>query len=216
MQDIWQHLALVDVIHNYRAPGSVYPDYFLLPSTPKPNLAYYYVTSWLSYLFELETANKVVLSIYILTFPLSFLYLLRSFGRSKWLSLFAFPLTYNAMFAYGFVAFVMGMPLLLAGVGAYRRFMDEPIDAPFSRHGWLSAAAFVLAFFVHAHIYLLMGMLCFTLWILASPRHAVGQGPAHLASHPVPGLFRSVVRGLFHPAHPFHVRHDVWVPRQVL
>ena len=169
MQDVWQHLAIVDVIHNYDAPGSVYPEYFILPSTPKPNLAYYYVTHWLGYLFPLQVANKLVVSLYILMFPCSFLYLLRSFGRSRWLSLFSFPLIYNAMFAYGFVAFLLGMPILLAGTGAYRRFMVSPLDRPFGRHGYLAAGALVLAFFTHAHIFLLLGLLCFVLWILHRP-----------------------------------------------
>ena len=158
MQDVWQHLAIVDVIHNYDAPGSVYPEYFILPSTPKPNLAYYYVTHWLGYLFPLQVANKLVVSLYILMFPCSFLYLLRSFGRSRWLSLFSFPLIYNAMFAYGFVAFLLGMPILLAGTGAYRRFMVSPLDRPFGRHGYQAAGALVLAFFTHAHIFLLLGL----------------------------------------------------------
>jgi len=166
MQDVWQHLALVDVIHNYDAPGSVYPDYFMLPTTPKPNLAYYYVTHWLGYLYPLETANKLVLSMYILVFPLSFLYLMRSFGRSRWLSLFSFPLIYNSLFAYGFVAFLLGIPLLLAGTGAYRRFMVSPEDNPFGRHGFMAAAILVLAFFTHAHIFLLLGLICFILFLL--------------------------------------------------
>jgi len=169
MQDIWQHLALVDVIHNYDAPGSVYPEYFQLPSTPKPNLAYYYVTHFVSYLAPLETANKLVLSAYIILFPCSFLFLMRSFGRSRWLALFSFPLIYNAMFAYGFVAFMMGMPVLMAGVGAFRRFMVSPLEQPFNRHGVLSAGLLLLAFFAHAHIFLLLGMLCLVLWILHRP-----------------------------------------------
>lgn len=169
MQDIWQHLALVDVIHNYDAPGSVYPEYFQLPTTPKPNLAYYYLTHFLGYLAPLETANKLVLSAYIILFPCSFLFLMRSFGRSRWLSLFSFPLIYNAMFAYGFVAFLLGMPVLMAGVGAFRRFMASPIEHPFNRHGVLASLFILLAFFTHAHIFLLLGLLCLVLWILHRP-----------------------------------------------
>lgn len=169
MQDIWQHLALVDIIHYYDAPGSVYPDYFLLPTTPKPNLAYYYVTHWLAYGFGLETANKLVLSLYVLAFPLSFLYLMRSFGRSRWLTLFSFPLIYNAMFAYGFVAFLLGMPILMAGVGVFRRFMATQQEEPFGFYGYLSATALLAAFFTHAHIFLLLGLLCGILWILHRP-----------------------------------------------
>jgi len=169
MQDMWQHLALVDVIHNYDAPGSVYPEYFLLPSAPGPNLAYYYMTHWLGYLFPLETANKVVLSLYVVAFPLSFLYLMRSFNRSRWISFFSFPLIYNAMFAYGFVAFLLGMPLFMAGVGLFRRFVTGPANSPFCRSGFLVSATLLLAFFTHAHIFLLLVLMCIVLWALHRP-----------------------------------------------
>ena len=160
MQDFWQHLALVDVIHSLDDPGSIYPDYFVLPSAPRPNLILYYGTNLVEYLVPLESAGKVVLSTYILTFPLAFLYLLRSFGKSRWLAFFCFPLVYNCMFAYGFVSFLLGMPLLLWGLGAYRRYVAPREDEPPLRFGIQAAVALLLAFFTHAHIYLMLSLLC--------------------------------------------------------
>lgn len=155
MQDMWQHLALVDVIHNYEAPGSVYPEYFVLPSTPKPNLVYYYLTHLLAYMVPLEVANKLVLTLYIVFFPLSFLYLLCSFGRSRWLSLFVFPFVYNAMFGYGFVSFLLGMPMLFFAVGAFRRFVAPRGYELDFRTGVLASILIIMTFFTHAHIYML-------------------------------------------------------------
>ncbi len=166
MQDAWQHLALVDVLHHYDAPGSVYPDYFVLPTSPRPNLVYYYLTHLVAYVTpSLEAANKVVLSLYLLAFPASFLWLLRAFGRPHWLALFAFPLTYNAFFFYGFVSFLIGIPVLFAGLAAYRLFVSGPWREQL-RHGLWAAAFMVLAFFTHAHIYLLFGLLAGVLWLL--------------------------------------------------
>ncbi len=166
MQDMWQHLALVDVIHHYDAAGSIYPDYFLLPTSPRPNLVYYYLTHLLAFVTpSLEVANKVVISLYLLAFPASFLSLLRAFGRSRWLGFFAFPLTYNAFFFYGFVSFLIGIPVLFAGLAAYRRFLAGPWRERL-RHGLWTAAFMVLAFFTHAHIYLLLCLLVGILWIL--------------------------------------------------
>lgn len=167
MQDIWQHLALVDVIHNFDAPGSIYPDYFVLPDTPKPNLLYYYLTHFLAYATpDLEVANKLVLSLYILGFPPAFLYFLRSFGRSRWLVLFAFPLVYNAMFGYGFVSFLLATPLFFVGIGAYRRFVATPAERPDPAHGTLAALAILATFFTHAHLFLLLGFLGGLLWLM--------------------------------------------------
>lgn len=186
MQDIWQHLALVDVLHNYDAPGSVFPDYFELPRTPKPNLLYYYGTHFLAYLTpSLEDANKVILSFYIVAFPASFLYFLLSFGRSRWLAFFSFPLVYNSMFSYGFVSFVLGMPLLLLAVGAYRRFVArEGWDLDF-RAGGLAALVILLTFFTHAHIYLLACFLGGLLFLMHRDR---GWGTVLRLAPFAPGL----------------------------
>ncbi len=166
MQDAWQHLALVDVIHHYDAPGSLYPDYFVLPQSPRPNLVYYYLTHLVAFVTpSLEVANKVVLSGYLLTFPGSFLALLRAFGRSRRLAFFAFPLTYNAFFFYGFVSFLVGIPVLFAGLAAYRRFLAGPWPAHL-RQGLWAAVFLVLAFFTHAHVFLLFCLLAGVLWLL--------------------------------------------------
>ncbi len=167
MQDIWQHLALVDVIHNYWAPGSVYPDYFLLPDVPKPNLFYYFVTSLIGYATPtLEIANKIVLTLYVIAFPLGFLYLLRSFGRSKWLSLFAFPFIFNAMFYLGFVSFFLAMPMMFMATGAYRRFVSANDERAALPDGILATLFLVLIYFTHAHVFLLTCLLMGVLWLL--------------------------------------------------
>jgi hypothetical protein len=167
MQDIWQHLALVDVIHHYDAPGSVYPEYFILPDTPKPNLLYYYLTHWIGLVTgDLEIANKLVLSGYIVAMPLAYLFFLRSFGRSRWLAFFGFPFVYSAMFSYGFVAFLLATPMLFVAVGAYRRFVASPGPVPDLRWGGLATAMLLAMFFTHAHVFLLAGLLCGLLFLM--------------------------------------------------
>lgn len=158
MQDIWQHLALVDVIHRYDDPDTIYAQYFLLPSSPKPNLIYYYFTHFLAYLFPLETANKIVISFYIVGFPLSAVFFFKTFQRSKWLALFSFLFVYNAMFGLGFASFVLGIPVLFVTVGFYRSFLQE--SNRILLKGIISAFLMVFAFFTHAHIYLLLVFIC--------------------------------------------------------
>lgn len=167
MQDIWQHLALVDIIHHYDAPGSVYPEYFILPDTPKPNLLYYYLTHWIGLLTDdLEIANKLVLSGYVVAMPLSYLFFLRSFGRSRWLAFFGFPFVYSAMFSYGFVAFLVATPMFFAAVGAYRRFVATPGSMPPLRWGVMAAVLLLATFFTHAHVFLLTGLVCGLLFLM--------------------------------------------------
>ena len=186
MQDIWQHLALVDVLHNYDTPGSIFPEYFHLPRAPKPNLVYYYATHLLGYLApDLEIANKIVLSAYVLAFPLAFLYFLRSFGKSRWLAFFAFPLIYNSMFSYGFVSFLLGMPMLFVAVGAYRRFVAGDGEALDPRPGVLAGGMLLATFFTHAHVFLLSNLLC---GILLLMHRARGWGLVQRLAPFAPGL----------------------------
>ncbi len=166
-QDVWQHLALVDVIFNYWSPGSLYPDYFILPDAPKPNLFYYYFTSFIgNFTPSLEFANKIVLSLYVLAFPASFLYFLRSFKRSKWLAFFSFPFIYNAMFYLGFVSFTIALPMLFVGLGAYRKFLNAPGYQQSIKFGVLTALLMVFMYFTHAHVFLLACMLCGVMWLM--------------------------------------------------
>jgi len=166
MQDLWQHLALVDVIHAYDDPGSVYADYFLLPTAPKPNLVYYYLTHLLAYLAPLEVANKLVLSLYVVAFPASFLYLLASFGRSRRLALFAFPLVYNSMFGYGFVSFILALPILFLTLGTYRRFVAPRGPGLNLALGAAAGVLLALVYFTHLHVFLLAALLCFLLLVM--------------------------------------------------
>jgi len=173
MQDIWQHLALVDVLHHYHDPGSVYPDYFRLPATPRPNLLYYFGTHWLGTLTgDLLLANRLVLSAYVLAFPWAFLSVVRAFERSRWTVFFAFPLIYNSMFAYGFVSFALAMPMLFWALAAFRRFAAPDGESPDWRAGIAAAVWVLLLFFTHAHLYLLANLLCGLLWWMHR-----GRGP---------------------------------------
>ncbi len=160
MQDVYEHLALVDVIHRYNDPATLYKQYFLLPHGLKPNLVYYYFTDLLDYPFSLLTAHRIVLSLYVILFTAGFYSLVRAFGRSPYIALLGFLLVYNQMFAYGFVSFFLGIPVLFFTLAAYERFMEAWDRDRFDWRQWsIVALLTVFSFFVHAHIYLLIGLL---------------------------------------------------------
>ncbi|MBM4387671.1 MAG: hypothetical protein FJ088_08020 [Deltaproteobacteria bacterium] len=165
MQDAYQHLAIADIIHNYGAEGYIYKDYFDLPSSVKPNMLYYYLCSLVGFFTGIEPANKIIISLYVILLPLSFGYFLVSFGRNRILSLFVFPFIYNAFFGYGFVSFFLGIPLILFGLGAYRRYLEKTCATIKSRHAAIFSFLLLLSFFVHAHIFLLFSMLAGSLML---------------------------------------------------
>ena len=149
--DIYQHLAIVEVIHDYDAPDSVYSDFFELPDSIKPNLAYYYVVDWLGYLMPLEVANKLFLNLYVLLLPLSLLWFLTTFGRPRRLALFGYLFIYSGLFRTGFAGYLVSIPLYFFGIAEFYRWSVKPT----LRRGVANGLLASLLFFTHAQMYLL-------------------------------------------------------------
>ena len=152
--DVYQHLAVVEIIHDYHLPGSIYPDYFELPDSFKPNLLYYYVVHWLAYLMPFETASKLLLSVYATLVPLSMLYFLSVFGRPRRLALLASLFVYTGLFRTGFAGYLLSIPLYFFSVAQFYRWAKEP-----SLRRWVGAFLMAsLLFFTHAQMYLMYGL----------------------------------------------------------
>jgi hypothetical protein len=92
MLDTPDHLALARAWHNYHDPDWHIADYYTLRIRIVPYMLFYWTIHMLLYLFSIETANKIFLSVYLIVYPLSILRLARSLGRSRWLALGAIAL----------------------------------------------------------------------------------------------------------------------------
>ena len=149
--DLYQHLAIAEIIHNYDAPGSIYPDYFQLPDFIKPNLLYYYVVHVLAYIVPMDVANKLLLNAYVFLLPLSMLYLLTVFGRPRRLALFAFLFVFNSLFRTGYAGYLLSIPFYLFGIGMFYRWYIHPNWGRFAGVGLVAS----LLFCTHAQMYLL-------------------------------------------------------------
>lgn len=162
--DIYQHLAIVEIIHNYDTPGSIYPDFFELPDSIKPNLLYYYLAHWMAYLMPMEVANKLLLNLYVLLLPLSMLALLTTFQRPRRLALFGFLFIYTGLFRTGYAGYLLSIPLYFFGIAGFYRWSLQP---SLRRFGGTALLASVL-FFTHAQMYLLymltVGYMALFLW----------------------------------------------------
>lgn len=108
MLDTPNHLALARGWHEYRDPSWHIADYYTLRIRPVPYLLFYLSIHLLLYVCQIEIANKLFLSAYLIVFPLSVLALTRALRRSPWLALFAFPLAFNQNWIYGFSSYLMG------------------------------------------------------------------------------------------------------------
>src|SRR5262249_16072323 len=69
--DMPNHLALVRGWHNYSDPEWRIADYYALRIRPVPYFLYYLTIHLLLFAFDIEVANKIYLSAYLILFPLS-------------------------------------------------------------------------------------------------------------------------------------------------
>src|SRR4249919_981703 len=87
MLDTPNHLALIRAWHNYNDPAYKIAEFYTLRIRPVPYFLFYLVIHLLMYVVNIEVANKLFLSAYLILFPLSILALARAVRRSPWLAL---------------------------------------------------------------------------------------------------------------------------------
>lgn len=126
LQDYPFHLLRVHIIANYANPSFNYDELFSLNLFPIPYILTDYIHVLLSGFFSIPVAGKIVLSIYIVLFPLSVFYFVRSVDQHKTVfGFFAFLFIYNWYFNKGFVGFVFGIPFYLFALGYWWRVKDR-------------------------------------------------------------------------------------------
>lgn len=72
------------------------------------------------------TAARVALWLSLVLFPLALLVLLRAFRRPDWYVLLGLPLAFSVSYYYGFLPYLLGMPLCMLALAAAARAFEEP------------------------------------------------------------------------------------------
>src|SRR5205823_2739105 len=115
MLDTPDHLALARAWHDYHDPSWHIADYYTLRVRVVPYLLFYFLIHVLLFVFDIEVANKLILSAYLLLYPLSIWALARALGRSRWLALGGFALAFNPGWIYGFTSYLLATCWLFFG-----------------------------------------------------------------------------------------------------
>jgi hypothetical protein len=152
--DFPQHLALHTIWNNISDPNFNPGGRFIVNlATPYafPNLVAHAAAHFLGP----EGGLRFVLVVALLAFPLATLVLLRAFGRPDELALAAFPAALSFVYWFGFVTYVMSIPLVLLGVGLARRCASSGRY----RDAALLAVVGMLAFATHGFAFLLLILL---------------------------------------------------------
>jgi hypothetical protein len=121
--DLPFHLAMVDMLKKVGEPGSPYAPYYEGGFALAPYALHYLALRVLSAVLPLMLAHKVVVALYVASFPLATAFLLNACARSRLPALLAFPLAYNLTLHYGFVSFALSLPVLMALLACLARFL---------------------------------------------------------------------------------------------
>jgi hypothetical protein len=143
--DLPNHIAAASVWHNYGNPDFDVQRYYRLHLGLAPYWGYYLLANLLAHPVGIIAANRLIMSFYAVGLPIGMLLLARRFGRSDWLSLFAFPLVWNFNLAIGFGPYVLGLAVLPFALVLFDRFCEQPM--PGNAAG--AAALGIATFFCH-------------------------------------------------------------------
>ncbi len=145
LPDLSQHLAAASVLHNLSDPRFDLARYYELSLGLTPYWGYYGLVHLFAFPLGVETANRVVLSLYVAALPAGMGLLARRFARSPWLGLFTFPIVWNYNFTTGFIAFALGLAVLPWALVCFDRFCERATPG----RAIAAVATGVAVFFVH-------------------------------------------------------------------
>ena len=155
---LWQHLADPDVARTYEI------NWFT------PYVAGYALTRALADHTGIRIALKLVITLAVLAFPLSLAYLFRKAGRDPAWALLGFPLAFGYNFYWGFLNFLVAIPVGIALLGAIIGYGE----APTPRGAALLAIGACALFFGHVLVMLVI-VASGGLWlVLRAPRLLTG------------------------------------------
>ncbi|MCA1665086.1 MAG: hypothetical protein LC659_12595, partial [Myxococcales bacterium] len=125
--------------------------YYELHLGLNPYWGYYAPMRVLAPLFGIDFANRLVLSLYIVTLPVGMTWLAVRLDRSPWLGLFAFPFLWTFCFTFGFIHTSLGLALVPGAIAAFDWFCERPA----LRRAAVAVGLGVAVFFCHVVPFLL-------------------------------------------------------------
>lgn len=161
MQDLGHHVGLSAVVADYGRPGSLYPALYDRPDPLNANSLLYSFAGYLGKMIGVSNAVRLGMTFYLAGVPLANLYALRVFGRSPWGAVLTVPLAYNMNFVGGFANLLFAAPFMVLTMPVFYR----TLIAPTWKRIVASALLLVAVFLSHAHAFLWVGVLSFTLTV---------------------------------------------------
>lgn len=183
LQDYPDLLMQVAILSNWTNPTlSLDQIYRLRPALP-PRLASLSVIFLFSQVVRPEIAGKLMISLYLILFPLSVFYLFRAIqSKASSAEFIGFLLAYNFWFFQGSFDYLLGMALVCFAVGYVIRHWTE---VNWRQLLWLIVLS-VLCYLSHIMAYVVFAMVVGLLWLVTPDRR--WRRVRLVAAAAVPGL----------------------------
>jgi len=126
-QDGPGHQALAFILRQYDRPDAGLLHQYYLPNREAlPNWFVFFLMSRVLAFVSVPLAEKILLTAYVLLLPLAVRYALRSLApRAAFLSVLAFPFTYNFLFQMGFFNFCFSLAAFFFTLGFWLRSAER-------------------------------------------------------------------------------------------
>ena len=126
LQDYYNHLLKAKVLLDYSNSAMNYSNFYSIVHLPVPNSASTLVMAFLMMFFQPMVAGKIFLSIYVVLFPLSAMYLIRAAGSEiRPLHYIGFAFVYNPCFLGGYIDFCLSAAVVQFAVGYWLKTRNQ-------------------------------------------------------------------------------------------
>jgi hypothetical protein len=152
MVDLPQYAALTAVWKHLDDPASGYRQAYWINYFTPYLLSYLLLRSFATFLPVLMAA-KAVVTLSLLALPFACDHLVRDRGHDRWWCLLCFPLLFNNSFYWGFISFLVAVPIGILTLANGLRFLES---RPQRLRGTILAALCLVLFFSHISAFLLV------------------------------------------------------------
>jgi hypothetical protein len=160
MQDYPQHLFISKVLATYNEPAYDWHAYYTVDLRPTPYSLSYFFKNLLASVVGIETAGRILLSLYVGFIALLVALLRKRHGTEgePWSLLLLFPFLFNQIYYLGFENYLISIPILFLCIEHLDRFADGKTSAKS-----ITIHSLLLVFLFAAHPYTLLVYIVFCL-----------------------------------------------------
>ncbi len=156
MVDLPQHAAQISIINNLHSPAYGFShqlqlDWFV------PYAFEYFLAAQLAKIVGIFMSLQMAVSLAVLALPCAIYFLLKQTGGDPWWSLVGFPLSYGFSFYWGFLSYIVSVPVGIFFVAMVYRYSRNP---SLRSAVWVSLLGF-LVLYSHAITYAVCGLTAF-------------------------------------------------------